>query len=221
MKIALDILISVILLLAGYVYTCYYFNNVRTLCFDKKALKITHNKILYLVVGAFVAGILIALFENIYSLSAINQIKLLSLTMIMLPIAAVDMRVQKVPNKLLIGALLIRIAIYIAEFICSVGVAWGTLKDNLLGSIVIGGFFLLLLLIFKNSIGMGDIKLFAIMGLYQGLWGAVNSVFFSLLVSFVVSVILLATKKKGRKDTISFGPSIFIGTVIAMGLAGM
>lgn len=221
MKIALDIFISVILLLVGYIYTCYYFNNVKTLCFDKNALKITRNKIVYLVVGALVVGILIVLFENVYSLSAINQVKLLSLTMIMLPIAVVDMRVQKVPNKLLIGALLVRIAIYIAEFIFSVGIAWDTLKDNLLGSVVIGGFFLLLLLIFKNSIGMGDIKLFAIMGLYQGLWGAVNSVFFSLLVSFVVSVFLLSTKKKGRKDTVSFGPSIFIGTVIAMGLAGM
>lgn len=64
-------------------------------------------------------------------------------------------------------------------------------------------------------------KLFAVMGLYQGLWGAVNSVFFSLLASFVVSVALLISKKKGRKDTISFGPSILIGTIAAIGLAGM
>lgn len=221
MKIALEIFISVILLLAGYIYTCCYFNNVKVLCVDKKALKLTRNKIVYLFAGTFVVGVLITVFEIVYSLNAINQIKLLSLITIMLPIAAVDMRVQKVPNKLLAGALIIRIVIYIAEFICSVDGALSTLKDNLLGSVVISGFFLLLLMVFKNSIGMGDIKLFAIIGLYQGLWGAINSVFFSLLVSFVLSVVLLATKKKGRKDTISFAPSIFIGTIIAMGLAGM
>lgn len=101
----------------------------------------------------------------------------------MLPIAAVDLRVQKVPNKLLLVALAIRVLIYIAEFIVSVPAAVNTLKDNLLGAIIIGAFFLLLLLVFKNSIGMGDIKLFAVMGLYQGLWGAINSVFFSLMVS--------------------------------------
>ena len=141
--------------------------------------------------------------------------------MIMLPIAVVYLIVQKVPNKLLLVALAIRVLIYIAEFIVSVPAAVNTLKDNLLGAIIIGAFFLLLLLVFINSIGIGDIKLFAVMGLYQGLWGAINSVFFSLMVSFVLSVGLLITKKKGRKDTISFGPSIFIGTIIAMGLAGM
>lgn len=221
MKIVLTVFLSIILLVVGYIYTCYYFNNIKVVCIDKNALKLTRNKIIYLVVGAFVIGLLITLFETIYSLNAISQIKLLSLIMMMLPIAVVDMRIQKIPNKLLIGALVIRIIIYVAEFICSVNAALSVLIDDLLGAIVIGGFFLLLLLIFKNSIGMGDIKLFAIMGIYQGLWGAINSVFFSLLVSFVISVVLLAIRKKGRKDTISFGPSIFIGTVIAMGLAGM
>lgn len=53
-----------------------------------------------------------------------------------------------------------------------------SLKDGVIGAAVIGLFFLLISLIFKNSMGMGDIKLFALMGLYQGLWGAFNSVFF-------------------------------------------
>lgn len=221
MTIVIDIIISVILLLAGYVYTCYYFNDIKGFVVDKKALRITRNKLFYLLIGIAAAGTLIVLFERLYTLDTIPQVKLLSLVMIMLPIAAVDLRVQKVPNKLLLVALAIRVLIYIAEFIVSVPAAVNTLKDNLLGAIIIGAFFLLLLLVFKNSIGMGDIKLFAVMGLYQGLWGAINSVFFSLMVSFVLSVGLLITKKKGRKDTISFGPSIFIGTIIAMGLAGM
>ena len=110
---------------------------------------------------------------------------------------------------------------YIPEFISSPATGFLILKDNLVGAAVIGIFFFLLFLVFKNSIGMGDIKLFAVMGLYQGLWGAVNSVFFSLVVSFVLSVGLLITRKKGRKDTIPFGPSILIGTAIAIGLAGM
>lgn len=221
MTIGLVVLISLILLLAGYIYACYYFNGVKGFVVDKAALKLNPKKLLYLIFGLVSAGILIFLLESFYSLNTISQVKLLSLVMIMLPIAAIDLREQKIPNKLLLAALAIRIVIYVVEFCVSSAMAFATLKDNILGAVVIGAFFLLLLLIFKNSIGMGDIKLFAIMGLYQGLWGAINSVFFSLMASFVLSIGLLITKKKGRKDTISFGPCILIGTIIAISLAGM
>ena len=78
-----------------------------------------------------------------------------------------------------------------------------------------------MLLIFRNSIGMGDVKLFALMGLYQGLWGAFNAVFFSFVVSFVAAVALLATRKKNRKDVIPFGPSVLLGTILAVSLSGI
>lgn len=221
MTITIDIIISSILLLAGFVYTCYYFNNNQTASKKQLILRFTRNKILYLLVGILMAGILIGLFELKYSLDAILQVKLLSLVMIMLPIAVIDLREQKIPNQLLEAALVIRLVICIVEFIMSVPAAINTLKDGFLGAIIIGAFFLLLLLIFKNSIGMGDIKLFMVMGLYQGFWGVINAVFFSLMVSFFLSFGLLITRRKGCKDTIPFGPSIFIGTVVAMGLAGM
>lgn len=221
MTIAIDIILSVLLIVGGYVYTCYYFNNVKWNTFNGAALKFSRNKILYLLSTVIAVGVLVTLFETVYFLDTISQIKLLSLVLILFPIAAIDFRIQKIPNRLLAIALIIRILIYLVEFIVSVSEAFAILKDNLVGAVVIGAFFLLLLLIFKNSIGMGDVKLFVVMGLYQGLWGAVNSVFFSLLVSFFLSVGLLITRKKGRKDTISFGPSILLGTIIAIGLAGM
>ena len=193
MTIAIDVLLSLILLCAGYVYTCYYFNDVKGIVFNKNALRLTPRKVFYLIFGLVIVSALVVLFETIYSLTALSQVKLLSLVLIMLPIAAVDLREQKIPNKLLLAALAIRLLIYVAEFVTSVPMALTTLKDNVLGAIIIGVF----------------------------LWGAINSVFFSLMVSFVLSVGLLITKKKGRKDTISFGPCILLGTVIAIALAGM
>ena len=139
----------------------------------------------------------------------------------MIPAAAVDYKVQKIPNAVIISAFVLRIVLLAAEFAESVSNGVSLLKDDLIGMTVIGGFFLLIMLIFKNSIGMGDVKMFAVMGIYQGLWGAFNSVFFSLLVSFVLSIALLVAKKKKKHDTIPFGPSILIGTVIAVNLAGM
>ncbi len=221
MIIAIDVILALLMIAAGYVFACFYLNNVRFSDRNTLVLKLTRNKVVYLVCEVLTVSILIFMFETIYQLSILQSIKLLSLVLIMFPIAAIDLRLQKIPNQLILAALAIRCLLYIPEFIISSSGAFVVLKDNLLGAIVIGFFFFMLLLVFKNSIGMGDIKLFAIMGLYQGLWGAINSVFFSLVVSFVLSIGLLMTKKKGRKDTISFGPSILIGTVIAIGLAGM
>ncbi|MEE1124894.1 MAG: prepilin peptidase [Acutalibacteraceae bacterium] len=212
---------SIVLLLVGYVSACYYLNGVKWNSKNVEVLKLTRNKIIYLCFGVIAVATLITLFQIVYNLKLISQIKLLTLVLIILPVAAIDLRLQKIPNQFMLAALVLRLVIYIPEFIISASNAFSTLKDNILGALIIGVFFILLLLIFKNSIGMGDIKLFAIMGLYQGLWGAINSVFFSLVVSFVVSVALLISRKKEKKDTISFGPSILLGTIIAIGLAGM
>ena len=221
MIIAADIVLSIILLVVGYISACYYLNEVKWNSKNVSVLKPTRNKTIYLCFGVGAIAILITLFQTIYELNLIAQIKLLTLVLIILPIAAIDMRLQKIPNQFIMAALLLRVLIYIPEFIISISSAIATLKDNVLGAVIIGSFFLIMLLIFKNSIGMGDIKLFAIMGLYQGIWGAFNAVFFSLIVSFFISVTLLISRRKGRKDSISFGSSVLIGTIIAISLAGM
>ena len=221
MTIAVIIVLSALLTAAGYVFVCCYLQQVGFRAIDRQILKITPVRLGYLIANVVGIGTLLVIFEAVYSLDVIRQIKLLVLVAVLFPAAAIDFRVQKIPNQLLAAALLMRVLIYAAEFAVSVPDAVNTLKDGLLGAAVIGGFFLLLLLVFKNSIGMGDIKLFAVMGLYQGMWGALNAVFFSLLVSFFLSIVLLITRKKSRKDTISFGPSILLGTIIAMALAGM
>ena len=68
---------------------------------------------------------------------------------------------------------------------------------------------------------MGDIKLFMVMGLLQGISGMSGAIFMSMIVAFFGSVGMLILKKKTRKDNISFGPFILIGTTISMFLAGV
>lgn len=221
MSIAIAIIFSIILILLGYVYACCYLNNVKWNSKETTVLKLTRNKIYYLLFAIVVLIVLMYLFERVYHLSLLQEIKLLSLVLIMLPIAAIDIRVQKIPNKLIIVALLLRCVLFVPEFIISSSNGFAVLKDSLFASIIITSFFFVFALCLKNSIGMGDIKLFGIIGLYQGVFGMINSVFYSLTVSFVLSVLLLISKKKSRNDTISFGPSIFLGTIIAIASAGM
>ena len=73
----------------------------------------------------------------------------------------------------------------------------------------------------KGSIGFGDIKPFVVLGLFLGTTGSWGAIFTALLVSLPTVLFLMATKRKGRKDSIPFGPAIVIGTFISVCLTGM
>lgn len=217
----IDIVLSLILLAVGYVSVCCYLNGTKINEIKLQSLKFTKTRLAYALVGFVTVGMLVFCLNTTYSIDLITRLSLITLVLLILPVSAIDMRLQKIPNVFLLVGLAVRIVYLAVMYIQDASNAWIITKDSLIGSVVIGLFFLFLLVVFKNSIGMGDVKLFALMGLYQGLWGVINSVFFSLVVSFFVSIALLITKKKGRKDTISFGPSIYLGTIIAMCMAGM
>lgn len=222
MKIIIELLTTLLILILGYVGACQYLKYGDLKKIDKDCLNPGRNRIIYLCVGALVNIGLVILFNTLYvEISFLEQMKILILTGCIYPMAIIDYRVHKIPNQLLLIAFVIRIIIYVIEFIISKDDAIVTVKSDLAGAVIIGGFFLIILLIFKNCIGMGDIKLFALMGLYQGLLGAFNSVFFSLIVSFFISLALLISKRKNRKDVIPFGPSIYAGTVVGILLTGL
>lgn len=222
-NVVVEFLVSVVLCVYGYIIACCYVNGIKLRDVNKDILKVKgKNKIIYLSVYFLVTVALITVLSQIYvDNNIIQNLRLVSLVSFVLPMAAVDFRLQKIPNILILSTLGFRAIIFIAELVMYQENAFALLKNYLLGAVIIGGFFFLLMLVFKNSIGMGDVKLFFVMGLYQGIWGTINSVFFSLVASFIISVTLLITKRKGKKDTISFCPSILVGTVIGIMLSGM
>lgn len=221
MTIIIEVLVAAALISFGYVYCCYYLGKEKQFTSILIMLKLTKMKVFYLILSIISILSLLLIFEEMYDIGIFTKIKLLSLVSFLIPAAAIDLRKQVIPNQLLFFSLTFRVLLLVFEFIFSTSTIFLILTDSIVGAVIISAFFLLLYFVFKNSIGMGDIKLFAIMGLYQGLWGVINSVFFSLMTSFLISIGLLVTRKKSRKDTISFAPSILLGTIIAIGLTGM
>ena len=67
-----------------------------------------------------------------------------------------------------------------------------------------------------GAFGMGDVKLLAGVGLLTGVSRLVGSVVFALLLSGVVLIALLATKRIGRKTYVPFGPFFIIGALWAV-----
>ncbi len=77
--------------------------------------------------------------------------------------------------------------------------------------------YLLLYLISRGSLGMGDVKFAFPLGLCAG-WYSADHWLVAILVSFLlaglVAVIGLATKRMTRKSRLAFGPYMFLGTLI-------
>ena len=90
---------------------------------------------------------------------------------------------------------------------------------SLLGGLAFFAFLLLLNIVNPRGMGMGDVKLSFSLGLFLGWlgWGQVFlGGFLSFLLGAVVGVALIATKVKGRKDHVPFGPFLAAGTLITI-----
>jgi leader peptidase (prepilin peptidase)/N-methyltransferase len=67
-----------------------------------------------------------------------------------------------------------------------------------------------------GAFGLGDVKLLIGVGLLVGGSRALGAVFFALLLAGVVIVILLVTRRVGRRTYIPFGPFFIIGALWAV-----
>ncbi len=88
-------------------------------------------------------------------------------------------------------------------------------RTELLGFVVCGAF-ILLIVVLTNGMGMGDAKMFAVLGLWFGFKNGLFVLLFSIVIGAVLSVFLLATKVKTRKDRIPFGPFISMAAIFGI-----
>ena len=77
--------------------------------------------------------------------------------------------------------------------------------------------YVLLYLVSRGSLGMGDVKFAFPLGLCVGWYSSdqwLVAIFVSLLIAGVVAVIGLVTKRMTRKSRLAFGPYMFLGTFL-------
>ena len=91
-----------------------------------------------------------------------------------------------------------------------------TLKNRLLGAVIVSIPMLLIALFVPGGFGGGDIKLMAASGLLLGAQGTVVAAFFGILTGGLYGVYLLATKKAKRGTQFAFGPFLCAGLTLAV-----
>ena len=131
-----------------------------------------------------------------------------------------DYASYRIPNKLVLYGFGVRLIILIFELIFARETLSQVLISEGIAFLAMLVLSILSLLITRNGLGMGDIKLFLLMSLLQGVAGVISSLFTSLIVSFFYSLVLLALKKKSRKDFIAFAPCILVGTFLSVIILG-
>ncbi len=128
-----------------------------------------------------------------------------------------DLDHKRIPNRILYPATGAVVVLLVAG-----AAADGTLSDVPragAGGVIYFGILLLIALAARGGFGMGDVKLAFLLGTilafrsWDTLW---SGIFLAFLIGGLVSLLLLITRKKGRKDAIPFGPPLIVGAWIAV-----
>lgn len=147
--------------------------------------------------------------------------KLMSLVAILAEVAYVDYKLQIIPNEYLKIGILLRGIILVIELLQNPSAGISNLINELLGCVTLFVFCVLLRIISRQGLGMGDLKLLAMMPLFLGIVGCLETTFYAIIIIFVQACVCLITRKKGKKDTLPFAPAICGGTLVWILCLGM
>jgi leader peptidase (prepilin peptidase)/N-methyltransferase len=85
-----------------------------------------------------------------------------------------------------------------------------------IGGVVGFGLFLLIAMVSRGGMGLGDVKMAAFLGVMLGFPLVLVAIFLAIITGGLVAVALLVIRVKGRKQTIPFGPFLALGGFIAL-----
>lgn len=131
----------------------------------------------------------------------------------------IDLDVHRLPDRVLRAtASLLALALAVAGASTH---DWSVLSGAALGSVAVGGMFLLLALV--GSMGVGDVKLAAVTGLLLGALGwtsVITGVVAAYMVAAAAGLVLLA-RGAGKTAHLAFGPAIIAGAALSVVRVGL
>jgi leader peptidase (prepilin peptidase)/N-methyltransferase len=134
----------------------------------------------------------------------------LALVLLLVPVALIDLDHRIIPNRLmLIGAALGPALVLLT--------APDAIVEHVLAAVAAGGFFLIAVLAYPRGMGMGDVKLAFVLGLFLGR-AVAPALFVALIAGTLVGAAVIARKgaAEGRKTAVPFGPFLALGAVVAL-----
>ncbi len=188
--------------------------NLRGRCRDCGA----HISVRYPLVEAG-TGIAFALAAVVTGLSWVLP-ALLYLVAIGIALALIDLDVHRLPDRIVlpsygVAALLLAVASW------NPGGApdWGALGRAGIGTVGLFAAYFVMVLVYPAGMGFGDVKLAGVLGMYLGWFGwssLLVGFFAAFLLGGIYSIVLIVTRRAGRKSGVPFGPWMIAGTLVGI-----
>ena len=125
----------------------------------------------------------------------------------------IDLKHMIIPDKLIVTIVTFEVLHKISLYLTGGEIH---IKTSLLGGLLAGLLFLIIVIASRGGMGDVDITLIASLGFILGLKLIFLNIFLSFLIGAFISVFLLAFKIKTKKDPIPFGPFIIISFFIVL-----
>jgi leader peptidase (prepilin peptidase) / N-methyltransferase len=137
----------------------------------------------------------------------------LAFVLLLVPVTVIDIDLRIIPNRLTIAGTVVALAILVLT-------SPADIPEHLIAAAAAGGFLLVAAVAYPAGMGMGDVKLAFVMGLFLGREVGV-AMLAGLLAGSIVGIAIMARKgtAEGRKTAIPFGPFLALGGFVGL-LAG-
>jgi leader peptidase (prepilin peptidase)/N-methyltransferase len=133
-----------------------------------------------------------------------------TLVLLVVPAALIDLEHRIIPNRLTAAGAVLALVIGLA--LDPAGE-----PERLIAGAAAGGFLLLAALAYPGGMGMGDVKLAAVMGLFLGR-DVAPAIFVALVAGALVGAAIIAHRgaREGRKTAVPFGPFLALGALVGV-----
>jgi len=134
----------------------------------------------------------------------------LAFVMLLVPVTLIDLDFHIIQNVLMaIGA--------VAAIALTLAFDADAIDAKLIAAAAAGGFFLIAAIVYPAGMGMGDVKLAGVMGLFLGR-AVVPAIFAALFFGTVIGAAVIARHgvQEGRKKGIPFGPWLALGSLVGL-----
>jgi leader peptidase (prepilin peptidase)/N-methyltransferase len=135
------------------------------------------------------------------------------LVLLLVPVTLIDLDHHMIPNKITYPGFVLGVVLVAV-------LDSGSLVESLIASAGAGGFLFVAWFLYPRGMGMGDVKLAFVLGIFLGR-AVVPAMFTAFLAGALVGALVIARMgvKDGRKAGIPFGPWLALGGVVGL-LAG-
>jgi prepilin signal peptidase PulO-like enzyme (type II secretory pathway) len=128
----------------------------------------------------------------------------------LLTVLVIDYEHRRVLNVMLAPAAVVA---FLLSFLPQTPLSW---ESSLAGGAVGLGLFIVVRLLSRGHMGMGDVKLAGVIGLMLGYPPVINALLVGILLGAAAAIYLLVTRRATRRSYMAYAPYLALGALFAM-----